>query len=195
MSREQVLDELLIFQTDTIKYVKCNNCNNELTYLTQKGEFIIELPINYPDEPMFVKITNKNKQMNILSSVNNYILLKSPTVKKIMKKIDKLLCKVKVVNTVDEYLHFDIRESEKSEIDVFSQLKEKVSLKDVYDILFGLDYIGPEYHLTWGEKEISQLSPGERGTLLLIFYLCIDRDNIPLVVDQPEENLDNQRFL
>lgn len=43
-----------------------------------------------------------------------------------------------------------------------------------------------------GEKELSQLSPGERGTLLLVFYLLIDKEQIPLVIDQPEENLDNQ---
>jgi len=36
------------------------------------------------------------------------------------------------------------------------------------------------------------LSPGERGNLILIFYLLVDRDDIPLVIDQPEENLDNQ---
>ena len=35
------------------------------------------------------------------------------------------------------------------------------------------------------------LSPGERGTLLLVFYLLIDKGDIPLVMDQPEGNLDN----
>jgi predicted ATPase len=43
-----------------------------------------------------------------------------------------------------------------------------------------------------GDKELEQLSPGERGTLLLIFYLLVDKDDTPLVIDQPEENLDNQ---
>jgi len=43
-----------------------------------------------------------------------------------------------------------------------------------------------------GEKELNQLSPGERGTLLLVFYLLVDKEQIPLVIDQPEENLDNQ---
>jgi len=44
---------------------------------------------------------------------------------------------------------------------------------------------------SWDGKTLEQLSPGERGNLLLIFYLLIDRDDIPLVIDQPEENLDN----
>jgi predicted ATPase len=43
-----------------------------------------------------------------------------------------------------------------------------------------------------GDKELHQLSPGERGTLLLVFYLLVDKDDIPLIIDQPEENLDNQ---
>src|SRR5882762_8436504 len=43
-----------------------------------------------------------------------------------------------------------------------------------------------------GDKELHQLSPGERGTILLVFYLLIDKGEIPLVIDQPEENLDNQ---
>jgi predicted ATPase len=45
--------------------------------------------------------------------------------------------------------------------------------------------------LKWSGKNIEELSPGERGTLLLIFYLLIDRRDIPLIIDQPEENLDN----
>ena len=39
---------------------------------------------------------------------------------------------------------------------------------------------------------MQELSPGERGLLLLIFYLVIDEDRSPLILDQPEENLDNQ---
>jgi predicted ATPase len=38
---------------------------------------------------------------------------------------------------------------------------------------------------------VAQLSPGERGTLLLIFYLLIDDSDMPLIIDQPEANLDN----
>ena len=49
-----------------------------------------------------------------------------------------------------------------------------------------------ESHQKQGDKDIEQLSPGERGTLLLVFYLLIDRSDTPLIIDQPEENLDNQ---
>jgi ribonuclease HI len=40
-------------------------------------------------------------------------------------------------------------------------------------------------------KAVEQLSPGTRGIVLLLLYLSIDRgDDRPLVIDQPEENLD-----
>ena len=62
---------------------------------------------------------------------------------------------------------------------------------EVCDALFGMNYLEPVYNLKWDGKTLEQLSPGERGNLLLIFYLLIDLDDIPLVIDQPEENLDN----
>jgi predicted ATPase len=46
--------------------------------------------------------------------------------------------------------------------------------------------------LLLGEKELRQLSPGERGALLIVFYLLVDRETTPLMIDQPEHNLDNE---
>ncbi len=34
--------------------------------------------------------------------------------------------------------------------------------------------------------------PGRERTVLLLFYLLLDSANVPLIIDQPEENLDNQ---
>ncbi len=66
------------------------------------------------------------------------------------------------------------------------------SVDEVYDFLFGLEYIQPRYTLMFQSTPIEQLSPGQRGALLLIFYLLIDKSNKPIIIDQPEENLDNQ---
>lgn len=71
-------------------------------------------------------------------------------------------------------------------------IKEQVSdTKDFYDFIFSLGYFSAKYELRLGGKNLNELSPGEKGLLLLIFYLQLDRDNIPLVIDQPEDNLDN----
>jgi predicted ATP-dependent endonuclease of OLD family len=64
-------------------------------------------------------------------------------------------------------------------------------VKELYDYLFSLDYLDARYELRLGGKNLNELSPGEKGLLLLIFYLQLDRNNTPLVIDQPEDNLDN----
>lgn len=73
-----------------------------------------------------------------------------------------------------------------------AQLRKGIKIFDLYEYVFALDYLKPKYSLTLGEKPLSQLSPGEKGMLLLVFYLLIDKEDIPLIIDQPEENLDNQ---
>ncbi len=72
------------------------------------------------------------------------------------------------------------------------QLRNGILPEDIYDYVYSLGFLSPMYNLQWDGKTLEQLSPGERGNLLLVFYLLIDRDDIPLVIDQPEENLDNQ---
>ena len=62
----------------------------------------------------------------------------------------------------------------------------------LYDYLFSLSYLEPTFNITYDNKQMDALSPGEKGTLLLIFYLLVDRSRLPIIIDQPEENLDNQ---
>lgn len=61
----------------------------------------------------------------------------------------------------------------------------------LYNFLYSLDYLQYNYQLKQGDKELPLLSPGEKGALLLVFYLLLDMDNKPLILDQPEDNLDN----
>lgn len=77
-------------------------------------------------------------------------------------------------------------------VTIASQLREKKKLSDLYDYVFGLSYLEIRYNLRLGGKDISQLSPGEKGALLLVFYLLLDREEIPIIIDQPEHNLDNE---
>lgn len=77
-------------------------------------------------------------------------------------------------------------------VNIEEQLRQGVEPLHLLDAIFGLEYLSPKYQLKWSGKSIEELSPGERGTLLLVFYLLIDRRDIPLIIDQPEDNLDNQ---
>jgi ABC-type lipoprotein export system ATPase subunit len=93
---------------------------------------------------------------------------------------------------VTEYLEADMRTAQQGKMNIAGQLRKHVELKQLYDYLWSFPYLEPEYSLKLDGKDLSHLSPGERGTLLLVFYLLVDRSNEPIIVDQPEENLDSQ---
>lgn len=99
------------------------------------------------------------------------------------------------LDLIIEYLDKDSRvEIAKTDTkrDVFNQLKATIDPVSFYDYLFGMEYLHTKYDLKVDNKDLIELSPGERGGLLLIFYLMLDKREIPLVIDQPEDNLDNK---
>jgi len=62
---------------------------------------------------------------------------------------------------------------------------------DVGRWLYSTDHIEVRYSFEYEDLPLSQLSPGTRGIVLLLLYLALDQeDSRPLVIDQPEENLD-----
>ena len=57
--------------------------------------------------------------------------------------------------------------------------------------MYSTDHINISYGVQYEGVDIEQLSPGTRGIVLLLLYLAIDQDDDrPLIIDQPEENLD-----
>lgn len=96
------------------------------------------------------------------------------------------------VITLTEKLEQASKSSNKNSIGINNIMKVNQSAKDVYDLIFGLEFLEPRYSLLFQQAQIEQLSPGQRGALLLIFYLLVDKGKMPIILDQPEENLDNQ---
>lgn len=96
------------------------------------------------------------------------------------------------LDTVWTALHEIDGDSGEKDLHVGHQLRRDFTSEDLFEFIFGLEYLEPRYLLSWEGRPLEQLSPGQRGTLLLIFFLLIDEGRIPLVIDQPEGNLDNQ---
>lgn len=72
-------------------------------------------------------------------------------------------------------------------------LKQSTSHAMMLEWVFSCDHITLAYGLRYYGTEIEKLSPGTKGIVLLILYLAMDvEDSRPLIVDQPEENLDNE---
>ena len=64
-------------------------------------------------------------------------------------------------------------------------------LKQFAHWLFSTDHISVRYEIAYDGVDIRKLSPGTRGIVLLLLYLALDNaDDRPLIIDQPEENLD-----
>lgn len=74
-----------------------------------------------------------------------------------------------------------------------TQLLSGVSEAQFDDWLYNTDHISLNYGIKYDGLELENLSPGVKGIVLLILYLEMDKnDRRPLLIDQPEENLDNQ---
>jgi len=72
-------------------------------------------------------------------------------------------------------------------------LRRNVTAEQFAGWLYSLEHVSTEYGIRYDGTELENLSPGTRGLVLLILYLSLNTGNVsPLIVDQPEENLDNQ---
>lgn len=74
-----------------------------------------------------------------------------------------------------------------------TQLLDGISESQFDDWLYSTEHISLNYGIKYDGIELENLSPGVKGIVLLILYLELDKnDRRPLLIDQPEENLDNQ---
>jgi ABC-type lipoprotein export system ATPase subunit len=71
-------------------------------------------------------------------------------------------------------------------------LRNTTTIDDFLMSMFDLSWLEVRFGLTGDGLPLSQLSPGQRGLVLALFYLVVDRRTTPLLLDQPEENLDNE---
>lgn len=98
---------------------------------------------------------------------------------------------VQFLSSILNALTHDIRKNATPTF-ITDQIRTNFSTGEILEYVFGLEYLEPHFELRWHGRSLDQLSPGERGTLLLIFFLLVDDAEKPLIIDQPEGNLDNQ---
>ena len=102
-------------------------------------------------------------------------------------KFDTQILTDKLKNTLEKFNHY-----ESTEITIKGQLREGLTEEDFYNWLLDPTYFEIISSLKFDDTDLYLLSPGQKGIILLILYLKIDEDDYrPLIIDQPEENLDN----
>lgn len=70
-------------------------------------------------------------------------------------------------------------------------LKKGITQNDAITQLFK-NYFQIEYNIRYKNDEILDMSPGKRGLVLLQLILHISNATHPILIDQPEDNLDNR---
>jgi hypothetical protein len=80
---------------------------------------------------------------------------------------------------------------EHSQVSKSNQAEYRAWSKRFAKWLYSTDHIEIRYSVDYDGVDIRKLSPGTRGIVLLLLYLALDdADDRPLIIDQPEENLD-----
>ena len=99
----------------------------------------------------------------------------------------------------------DFRFEESLHIQNITEILKKLSSKTNTEVVFrkGIDhtdaisqlfknYFVIEYNIRYRNDEILDMSPGKRGLVLLQLILHISNATHPILIDQPEDNLDNR---
>lgn len=66
-----------------------------------------------------------------------------------------------------------------------------VTLFDIFETFISDNY-KLSFEITYKNDELHHMSPGKKGTVLLILFLQISTSDYPILIDQPEDNLDNR---
>ena len=95
-------------------------------------------------------------------------------------------------NEIDDVLNF-IQSISTVATENLENIGKKIpNRQGFYDFIYGLSYIDVTFKLKMDNRNLNELSAGERGIVLLIFYLALSQERKPIIIDQPEDNLDNQ---
>lgn len=70
-------------------------------------------------------------------------------------------------------------------------LKKSFNVENLYNWIFD-DYFDVNYFIEFKGRPLETLSPGQKGLVLMKVFLRLDNSSKPLLIDQPEDNLDNK---
>lgn len=71
------------------------------------------------------------------------------------------------------------------------QLKNEITEGEFFRRLFG-DWYDIHYVVTSGGDRLDKMSPGKKGLVLLELIVELEQGDCPILIDQPEDDLDNQ---
>lgn len=83
-------------------------------------------------------------------------------------------------------------DDEDGAVEIDKQLRSSFDMGDFDNWLYNPNFYHIKSSIQFDDIDINLLSPGQRGIVLLLLFLSIDsEDKRPLLIDQPEDNLDS----
>ncbi|MFD2706777.1 TrlF family AAA-like ATPase [Salibacterium lacus] len=141
---------------------------NVYAYLTfNKENFNEKFLSQFMRKGKIDNIFDRNYEMNIFNDEERFIFEEQNHINKIKYLFDTTL---------------EITEN---------KLKKNYNKRSLIHALFE-PYIEVKFDLYKDHDIISEMSPGKRGLVLLELFLDINNENHPILIDQPEDNLDNR---
>lgn len=114
-------------------------------------------------------------------------------IKKAMTKIENFgYERERTRETVLEFRNTFLHDPDGNVITFAEHLRRDKTEEDFNNWFFDISNFSVTYSIKFDDKELQLLSPGQKGIVLLLVYLEVDQDDSrPLIIDQPEDNLDS----
>lgn len=162
------------------KYLEWNNYYEKVIEIFSEGKDKILNDITFESLIHF----DKNNFLNEASKIFDFRKIDSNTLKEFADNLNAILI---VENNETRYKKL-LKFFNKIKL-VNGSLKEKSDNYEFYKWIYG-NYFSLRTEAFFRERPMNKLSMGQKGTVLLKLFLA--EGDYPLIIDQPEDNLDNK---
>jgi len=174
------LEELQTKKEEKIENLKSDIIELQKEYEKQSIILVEKMILEKDDVKIIPKVEfNKNKFIEIIESRFNK--------------------RTGAVNELLEYIYTDFEEFIDKLMEIFNDLlDEKYTLKSSYeykdvilDIISGM-YLNIKYDIEYQGDTLSSMSEGKKAFVILRILLDFNENKCPILIDQPEDDLDNR---
>ncbi|RME60161.1 hypothetical protein D6779_02675, partial [Candidatus Parcubacteria bacterium] len=163
------LDELIKLYNDIVSK------NKEFSNIDEENETVLISNLSFDGARFYENFTSRlYKKMSLAKQISEDIFSEDNTF-----KFDVLSYKQAIGTIFKKLINGQLR------------LKQGFSLDDAVHALLD-DYFRIDYDLKQHGDRLLEMSPGKRGIILFQLFLHLSNASHPILIDQPEDNLDNR---
>ena len=159
-----------------------NTINQAYSNITDEIKLVASLGYARDDSQLYQAI-NKNK---LADSSFFYSLYPKDNSSLNIDEVPKFFSSIQNLRDSNLYFSFDGKTRES-----FPMNQGYESVEEVFKYLLE-DHLKLHFDIQYKNDKLLHMSPGKKGTVLLILFLELSSAEYPIFIDQPEDNLDNR---